>query len=285
MGTTQRIIPGVTGQPNWKDLNKSITNIAKTIEDENELNDEEKDEPTKSETEEEKLKREQEIAKRYKTITKRRNNHVKKTFNAIVRTGGGKNNIVKGRSNSIGRAGLKSARKLTSFFIGVSSNGLTEALSQIGFGSLEGKSVQNVIDYLLNYCSDSSVGMDETAAKKASCEILNIVAQESGNDIDKFEQLLKDYATGNGLKNLICLYWGIYIFEHLSQRFEEKIAQLRGEQISRETFKIIKDDIQGQVKVLNEHRPISNINWHADEGKKTIEQIFKSILNVICDDN
>jgi len=40
MGTTQRIVPGVKGQPNWGDLNKSITHIAKTVEKEQRIEEE-----------------------------------------------------------------------------------------------------------------------------------------------------------------------------------------------------------------------------------------------------
>jgi len=37
MGTTQRMTPGVSGEPNWGDLNKSITHISKTVKREKEL--------------------------------------------------------------------------------------------------------------------------------------------------------------------------------------------------------------------------------------------------------
>ena len=40
MGTTQRINPGVTNQPNWGDLSNSITQVAKTLEQEKKLDDE-----------------------------------------------------------------------------------------------------------------------------------------------------------------------------------------------------------------------------------------------------
>ncbi|KAA6328872.1 hypothetical protein EZS27_022265 [termite gut metagenome] len=127
--------------------------------------------------------------------------------------------------------------------------------------------------------------MDETAANKASSEVLNEIALESGNDIDKFEQILKDYVDGNGLSNLICSFLGHYIFEHLSQRFQEKITQQKGEPVSCETFKIIKDDILGRIKRLNETRPVAKIDWKRREGKEVRESIFESIINILCDEN
>lgn len=280
MGTTQRISPGVTNQPNWKGLNSSVTNVAKTVEKETEIEQEEnKDSEVKTPEQIE------QIEKQYKKIIIRRDNHLKSTYKNLIKTGGGVKNISKGKSNSIGKAGLKSSGKIVNFFSSVGSIGLQNALAEIGFGQLDGKSVENVIDFLVVYCSDSATGMDETAANKASSEVLNQIAAESGNDIDKFEQLLKEYVDGYGLSNLLCSFWGYYIFEHLSQRFKEKITQHRGESVSSETFKIIKDDILGRVKVLNESRPVSKIDWKGNEGKKEIDAIFESIINILCDEN
>jgi hypothetical protein len=273
MGTTQRISPGVKNQPNWKELNSSVTNIAKTVEKESELEqNEEQKQPEVAE-------------KEYKRLIERRNNHVKSVFKNLIKTGGGSSNVSKGKSSSIGKAGLKTSGKIVNFFSGVSSNGLQQTLEKIGFGNLEGKTVEDIIDFLIVYCSDTTTGLDETAANKASSEVFKEIETEVGNDYDKFEQLLKTYANGNGLSNLLCLFWGNYIFEHLSQRFQEKITQQRGESVSKETFKIIKNDILKGVKVLNEDRPVVKIDWKGQEGKDTIESIFESIINIICDEN
>lgn len=271
MGTTQRISPGVPGQPNWGDLNKSVTNVAKTVSQEhidgNDENTADQD------------------AKDYKRIMDRRNNHIRAVYRNLIKTGGGAKNITSGRSSSIGRAGLKSSGRIAGFFSSVGSSGLAAALSDIGFGSLADKSLQDVIDYLLVYCSESNVGMDDTAANKASCEIWNELSVVAGNDLDKFEELLKGYVDGVGLPDLLCKFWGYYIFEHLSQRFEEKITQQKGEAISKETFQIIKDDIMGQVKVLNTSREVIKIDWKGAEGKAEIEKIFTSIINIIGDED
>lgn len=272
MGTTQRIIPGVSGQPNWGDLNKSVTNVSKTVEKEQAVKDNVVNNPPGQE------------AKDYRKLMDRRNYHVKSVFKNLVKTGGGSKSISTGKSSSIGKAGLKSSGKLVSFFSNVSRSGLQYALTDIGFGNLVGKNIQDVIDFLLVYCSDSNTGMDETAANKASCEVLNEIAELSNNDLDQFELLLKEYVEGKGLSDILCKFWGFYIFEHLSQRFQEKITQQRGESVSTETFKIIKDDIIGRVMVLNQNRPVTKVDWKGEEGQKEIEAIFESIIKIICDE-
>ena len=273
MGTTQRISPGVKNQPNWKELNSSITNIAKTVEKESELEQSEEQ------------KQPEVAAKEYKKLLERRHNHIKSAFRNLIKTGGGSSNVSKGKSSSIGKAGLKTSGKIVNFFSSVSSDGLQQTLEKIGFGSLEGKTIESIVDFLIVYCSDTTTGLDETAANKASSEVFKEIETEVGNDYEKFEQLLKTYADGNGLSNLLCLFWGNYIFEHLSQRFREKITQQRGDTVSRETFRTIKDDILGRIKLLNQDKPVVKINWKGQEGKNTIESIFESIINIICDEN
>ncbi len=275
MGTTQRIVPGVTGEPNWGDLSRSITEVAKTIEKESEL-----DERVSITTEE--IKKDEKL---YKKLIDRRDKHLKAVFKNLIRTGGGSKNVSGGNSKSLGRAGRKSAGKIASFFYGVSQNGLQKALDTIGFGSLTGKSVQDIIDFLLVYTSDTNTGMDETAASKASCEVFDEIANQTGNDIEAFENLLKEAVDSNGLENILCRFWGLYIFEHLSQRFAEKLEQQKGSEINKETFKIIKDDIIGRIEVLNEHRSVKTIDWNGDEGSKEIDKIFESIIKIISDED
>ncbi|QHC86165.1 hypothetical protein AS589_15905 [Empedobacter brevis] len=281
MGTTQRINPGVTNEPNWGDLSNSITQLAKTLEQEKKLDDEEAKENEKDDVEKPVVS---DNSKQYKKILDRRTEHIKSMFRNLVKTGGGRKVITSGKSSSIGKAGLKSAGKLAGFFTSVASNGLDKALTDIGFGSLQGKSFSDVIDYLLIYCSDSNQGMDETAANKASCEIMKEIAAQSDNDVKKYQDLIKELVDGQGLADTLCKFWGLYIFEHLSQRFEEKIQQQKGEEVSKETFKIIKDDILGRVKVLNTQRTVSKIDWNKAEGKKEIEKIFDSIIKIICNE-
>lgn len=282
MGTTQRINPGVANQPNWGDLSNSITYIASTVEQERKLEDEEKIEREKEENQ---TPINNVSAKRYTKIENRRGEHIRSAFKNLVKTGGGRQSITSGKSPSIGKAGLKSANRIAGFLSSVGTNGIEKTLTDLGFGSFTGKSFKDVIDFLLIYCSESNQGMDETAANKASCEIMKEIEVQSENDLNKFQEIVKELVDGKGLADTLCKFWGLYIFEHLSQRFEEKIQQQKGEDISKETFKIIKNDILGRVKVLNTKREVSKIDWKTQDGKKEIEKIFDSIIKIICNEN
>lgn len=286
MGTTQRINPGVANQPNWGDLSNSITYIASTVEQERKLEDEEEIEREKEgdQREENQTAINNDYAKRYGKIENRRGEHIRSAFKNLVKTGGGRQSITSGKSPSIGKAGLKSANRIAGLLSSVGTNGIEKTLTDLGFGSFTGKSFKDIIDFLLIYCSESNQGMDETAANKASCEIMKEIEVQSENDLNKFQEIVKELVDGKGLADTLCKFWGLYIFEHLSQRFEEKIQQQKGEDISKETFKIIKNDILGRVKVLNSKREVSKIDWKAQDGKKEIEKIFDSIIKIICDE-
>lgn len=271
MGTTQRIKPGLPNQPQWGDLSKTITHISKTVKEENEL---EKNQTISQD----------DAAKIYKKIEIRRASHLKSAFSNLIKTGGGRSEVVSGKSTSIGKAGRKSANRIVGFFSSVGSHGLEKALVEIGFGKLAGKTLQEIIDFLLVYCCESNEGMDEVAANKASCEVMNELAISANNDLDKFEDIVKNMVDEKGLSAMLCRFWGLYIFEHLSQRFEEKIEQQKGVENSKETFRIIKEDILGQVKVLNTQRPVSKIDWKGESGTIEIEKIFDSVIKIICDE-
>jgi hypothetical protein len=293
MGTTQRIGTGVKNEPNWGDLNTSITSIAKAVEqilkDEKEI--EQKEELEKKEKKEidekkvqEKEKLVQEIASKnakvYKKLVDRRDVHVKSVFDRLVKIGGGSKSISSGHSKVMGTAGLKSSGKLVSFISDVQQKGWDETLKSIGIGNVTGKTVEEVLDHLKVYCGDSSVGMDEIAANNALCEVLKELGQEAGDEYEDFKSLIEEYTEDNKLSDLMTRYFGYYIFEYLSERLEEKISQTKGEDVSSETFKQIKEYIMGRVNRINKSKSISQIDWHGDEGKKEIEKIFESVIKI-----
>lgn len=209
----------------------------------------------------------------------RRSNHFKSALQNLIKTGGGSSKITKGKSASLGRAGLRTATRFSGFVTGVHSVGLATTLSNIGFGSLKGKKLQEVIDFLLIFFADTSSGMDEVAANMACCEILQMLTVEI-DSVEDFEKKLQSLVEDNSLTEVLCNFYGIYLFEHLSQRFQEKITQIKGEAVSAETFKIIKEDILGQLRVLQTDNDLLKIDWKGKAGKDLEEKIFNSIIQI-----
>lgn len=281
MGTTQRITPGVTGEPNWGSLNTAVTSIANTVAAEQQ-----------AEKDSEKAAKKEQLAptpanqqaldtinRRLAQLQKRRDRNLAAAMASLIRTGGGRGSVSKGKSHSLGKAGVAGARKLSSFFIGVHSSGLAPTMAALGFGSLKGKTFQEVIDFLLIYFTGENNGMDEIAANMASCQVMEKLA-EGITSLNDLEAKMKAVVADDILTELIADFYGLYLFEHLSQRFQEKITQIKGEPVSKETFKTIKEDIRDQVQALHKTTPLSNIDWAGKSGKELEEKIFDSIIQI-----
>ena len=266
MGTTQRIIPGVTGEPNWGALNKGVTDIAKTFEKEKKLESDTSKTP-------------EEVSKETDRISDRRQLLLKSVFTRFVRTGGGREKISRGDSAKIGKAGLKSARRLGGFISSVGSNGFSESLKKIGFGDLSGKTVEDIVNFLTVYCSDSNAGMDETAATAALKYVLDKIALEVAS-VEEYGKVLEEITNGDRFDELLCEYFACYLFEHIAQDFEEKIIQMRGETVSQETFESIRQYIFGLLIEKHRTQSLSSVDWQGKEGERIAGNILESILKI-----
>ena len=281
MGTTQRIIPGVTGEPNWSDLSNALTALANTVEKEmlvvdqaDEAREKEKTTPTQANQNAVAALERQQMK-----LTNRSQRHFNSAIKNLILTGGGGSKVSKGKSSSLGKAGLRNGARISGFVRDVSNSGLGAALNKLGFGSLKGKTVKEVVDFLLIYFADVNAGMDEVAANMASCQVMEILSEDV-KTVQELEDKMKTLFDTGKLTELICTFYGIYLFEHLSQRFEEKITQLKGEAVSRETFKMIREDIIAQVTDMSKEKSLSEIDWKGTDGAAIQEAIFNSIIKI-----
>lgn len=269
MGTTQRINNG----PNWGSISNAVTGVAKAINDLNQIdiNQISKDEDVKKDN----------IAKQEKKLEDRKNKHVLSVIDRLVRIGGGSKKISSGKSNVIGKSGLNSSNRLAGFFYNVSNIGLEKSLSQIGFIDFKGKTTKDVIDYLINYFSDETIGMDEAAAKSAIYEVMKAIENEVDEENNVFlEEIMSSYVKNDKLSELLSVFFGKYIYEYLWERFEEKLSQKKGEELTRETFNSIQKEISSRVQLLNSKKELSKIDWSGNEGKSEIEKIFEAIIKI-----
>lgn len=261
MGTTQRIIPGVTGEPNWGNLSLDITTVSKTVGKEEQLASQSQPNP-----------------KLQQKLSKRKGIQIKNAVGHLIRAAGGRAAVRSGTSAATGRAGTRVARQLTQFFSVVGANGLGGALATPSAPfNFSGLTVAEIIDRIVLLCSAGSTGMDETAALAACAHVLEQLEQP-GQTPQQFEAVMQALVAANGLETLLCNYFGYYIYEHLSQRFQEKITQLKGQAVAAVTFEEIKLDILGRVQVLASTRPLAQIDWVGPQGIQIIEDIFDSIL-------
>lgn len=206
-----------------------------------------------------------------------------------------KNNILKnyvsslggssvgGRGGSLvgGRSSLKTARKLGSFFGAFSDSGgsIREALKSTGLINLEGKTVSDVINHLIEYCSGASSTIDDVAAKEASRHLLEDLFA-TANDIDEIEELLSKEFQTYTFEELIIKYFCYYVYEHLSKWFYEHLIKKKGVNDCNNLFRQIKDYIFESLKITQKTNPLQKIDWSSKEAERLIKNIQEDVFKV-----
>jgi hypothetical protein len=194
---------------------------------------------------------------------------------------GGASRAGRGNSKISGRAGIRTAKNIGGFLGAFQSSGnnLTRTFSTLGFDNLGGKSVPEVIDYLLETLSGPSSTIDDVAAKSASQKILEELAGNA-TTITGLENNLKEVLTANGLEEILIKYFGYYIFEHLSVMFYEKLVVEKGKKECNDLFKQIKEFIIEKLTNTSKKRDISKLDWKGNEADLLIKGIQEDVLKI-----
>ena len=91
---------------------------------------------------------------------------------------------------------------------------------------IENKSVADIINHLIEYCSGTASTIDENAAKEASRLLFEELISDA-ESIDEIEVILSNEFTSHTSEEIIIKYFGYYINELLSKWFYEKLIKHR----------------------------------------------------------
>lgn len=186
----------------------------------------------------------------------------------------------RGGSKVGGKGGIKTAKRLGSFFGSFSQSGnIRDALAGVGLTNLNDKTVAEIIDYLIEYCSGTASTIDESAAKEASRQLLEELIA-SAEDLDQIEELLNAKFLTSTSEDLIIRYFGYYIYEHLSRWFYEHLIKTKNESDCNNLFRQIKDFIFERVLTINKTNPLQAIDWSSDQADTVIKNIQQDVLTV-----
>lgn len=291
MGTSHRHTPTVVGEPNWGNASASVTSIAsaeekldkldKELAGEEETNDNSDDNENDEDQRESKSATPERITKRQRQLDSqiRRNYH--HVVRNLVRAAGGIGKVSSGGSRAIGHAGVVLAGNLVSAISDIVKNGLSDWLSRKGVHTLEGKSCQDVLDLIREYIEAGVAGLDNTAANEALECVMDELGKTIGEDLDAFDAAMADILASDGVKDLLDKFFGMYIFSHLSQNFQEKLEYERGSKIMNETMNEIKELILDDIKRSRGGWDASAIDWSTREGKAFIQQEFNRIIYIL----
>lgn len=280
MGTSQRHNPSVAGQPNWGKSSLSLSAAIKNLErldildaeDNKKANDIDNIRVASST----RRKQRERIAASY-----RKNIH--NAVSRLVKASGGKRKVTSGSSRALGHAGIAVLSNFLGAIAEIQKKGLPCWLAEKGI-TLDSKSWKEISDILKDLCSDTVVGMDETAANQALSEILQILDNTINNSTLDVEKVLNNCLGKEQLQDVIDTFFGVYIYAHLSQNFEEKLTKKYSQKEVAKYMADIKDliisDIKQGVNGLNS----TQIDWNSEEGNSYITEEFNRIISVFVHD-
>ncbi len=198
-----------------------------------------------------------------------------------VRVIGGSSGAGRGGSKIGGRAGIRTGKQIGGFLGGfiAAGNDLPEALEQCGITDLDGKSVGDIIDELVEHCSGAASTLDDVAAKTAAQKLMEELAAGAGS-VQEFQDNLQDRLGKDSQEDLLIRYFGYYVFEHLSIMFYEKLVAEKGKSDCNSLFSQIRDYIQETLKTINKTNPLNGINWASEDAERLIRNILEDVLKV-----
>ncbi|WP_394970957.1 hypothetical protein [uncultured Croceitalea sp.] len=248
MGTSKSYKATVTGQPQWGNLSSSVTKscVGTTVPD----------------------------------------NNLKNILSKFTNVIGGSKKAGRANSKIAGRGGIRTAQKMGGFLGGFSASGgnLKQTLESLGLNNLVGKSAEDIINNLIEYCSGTSSTIDDRAAKEAIRKLM----EEMTSGAETFEELenkLKASLDKESLQEIIIKYFGYYILEHLSVMFYEKLVREKGKTECSNLFKQIKDFIKSRLKEMNKTNPLKDMDWGSNDAVRIIKNILEDVLKVFEDEN
>lgn len=292
MGTSHRHTPKVVGEPNWGNASASVTSIAsaedkldkldkelKDIENANDTSDDNVNEDKKKETKH--AASSERIANRQRQLDGQIRKSYHHAVRNLVRAAGGREKVSSGGSRAVGYAGIVVAGGLVSAISEIAKNGLSDWLSRRGVHTLEGKSCRDVLDLIREYIDAGVAGMDNTAANEALEYVMDELGEKIGEDLDAFDATMAGILVSNDLKDLLDKFFGMYIFSHLSQDFQEKLEYEKGSKIMNDTMAEIKELILDDIQRSWGGREVSAIDWSTEDGKAFIQQEFDRIIFIL----
>ncbi len=201
----------------------------------------------------------------------------------FVSTLGGATIGGRGGSKIGGRSSIRTAKKIGGFFAEFinSGNNIKETLESTGLTDINNKTIGEVINHLIEYCSGSAISIDDNAAKEATRKLLEELIGQA-ETIEEVQGLLQNTFTANSLDDIIIKYFGYYINELLSKWFYENLIKNKNENDCNTLFNQIKNYILQRVADMHKNNPLQNVDWSSAEADMHLKNIQQDILTVFA---
>lgn len=205
---------------------------------------------------------------------------LKNILSKYVHAMGGSGGSGRGKSKAGGRAGIKTAKRLGGFITSFSNSGgdIAVAFQEIGI-NVEGRTLNEVLNELVEHCTGPAATTDDVAAKAASEALLAELSKDAAT-VEAFGEKLKEILTKDNLENILVRYFGYYILERLSIMFYEKLVVEKGKSDCARLFKDIRSYVMERLKALNKTNPLTKIDWNSDKADRLVKNIQEDVLEI-----
>ena len=189
---------------------------------------------------------------------------------------GGSFSAATGSSKAGGGAGLRTARHLGSFLSDIQNHGFSSAINNLAGGESINDANQ-AINVIIERCADRAGTLDECAAKAAIRDLLKDIGIESDNlrGIEsEFNSAIEQY----GIKEILIIYFGNYLYQHLCNDFYEKLIKEKGIRETDNFYKDLREFIIERTKSISNNIDLKNVDWKSNVGKSLVQGIFNETL-------
>lgn len=190
---------------------------------------------------------------------------------------GGMNVVSSGSSARKIHAGIQTAQQLGSFLISIQRAGFVASLNSLNSG-VDITDASQAINVIIEKCAANAGVLDEVAAKAAMRRLLEEVGTDA-NTVEALGERFEEALDGYGLEELLIMYVGFYIFEHLCTDFYEKLIKSKGQRETDSFYRELKDYIVEKTKTMSRQRDLKAVDWQSPNGKAIMQEIFQSTLN------
>jgi hypothetical protein len=190
------------------------------------------------------------------------------------RTGGGRGQA--GGAVAGGGAARGIASRLGGFIADVSRFGLEGALRNAGLADLAGRTVQEILNSLLDRIGGEASTIDDVDARMALSRLQEKFFAEA-ETMEELEQLLNSQV--HQFDGLLQDFFGFYLHEVFCRVFFERLVQRVGEVVAHSFLGDIGDFINSTLANRAAHN-IADVNWGSTEGQALVSEIMETTLHV-----
>lgn len=194
-------------------------------------------------------------------------------------TGGGGAGGGRGGGGGSGSSrGVRSAAQaFGSFVADVARKGLGEALRTRGFGSIDGKTPEEIAVALLEALCGPGSTIDAVDLRNALSDLLNGLL-DNAVDFAAAEQAIA--AAAGSLGQLVQDLFGKYIFQRFQTTTYAPIEAKHGAAAADGCLEAVRDYIDSELRLEGASRDLSGMDWSGKEGADFVDSVLARTVEV-----